>query len=387
MGRCITKIIFMLEIEKLHKQYTSEDGTPGGGVFGANFEIAEGELFTLLGPSGCGKTTTLRSIAGLEKPEDGRITLAGRVVFDAAQGLNIPMYERDIGMVFQSYAIWPHMNVFENAAYPLKVTRGHGLNASQIREKVRGVLALVGLEDLINRPSTQLSGGQQQRLALARALTREPSLLLLDEPLSNLDAQLREQMRAELKRLQRETGVTAIYVTHDQSEALAISDRIAVMDAGLIMQIGPPKEIYERPKSEFVANFIGTTNLLRGVLKTDATAGSVGLIETKLGPLTCSFTADVKSSPAVGVVIRPENLVVQPVASDEAAATPDTNRCNGTLISETYLGEIVEYEIRVGGETILIRTKPGKALSPGDPVMVHFPPSQTIALIEDGNGS
>ncbi|MDA1326200.1 MAG: ABC transporter ATP-binding protein [Proteobacteria bacterium] len=375
----------MLAVEKLFKQYTSEDGTPGGGVFGASFEIAEGELFTLLGPSGCGKTTTLRSIAGLEKPEGGRITLAGRAIYDAAQGLNIPMYERNIGMVFQSYAIWPHMNVFENAAYPLKVTRGHGLNAGQIREKVRGVLAMVGLEEFINRPSTQLSGGQQQRLALARALTREPALLLLDEPLSNLDAQLREQMRAELKRLQRETGVTAIYVTHDQSEALAISDRIAVMENGLIKQIGPPKDIYERPTSEFVANFIGSTNLLRGALKSDATAGSVGMIETRLGHLTCSFTADVKASPTVGVVIRPENVVIEPAQSDAAAAIPETNRCDGTVVNETYLGEIVEYETRVGKETILIRTRPGKAISPGDAVVVHFPPSQTLALIEDGH--
>jgi iron(III) transport system ATP-binding protein len=375
----------MLEVKKLHKQYTSEDGTPGGGVFGASFEIAEGELFTLLGPSGCGKTTTLRSIAGLERPEGGSVTLAGRVIFDAARAINVPMYERDIGMVFQSYAIWPHMNVFENAAYPLKVTRGHGLNASQVRDKVRGVLALVGLEDFINRPSTQLSGGQQQRLALARALTREPALLLLDEPLSNLDAQLREQMRAELKRLQRETGVTAIYVTHDQSEALAISDRIAVMEDGLIMQIGPPREIYERPTSEFVANFIGTTNLLRGMLKSDANAGSVGLIETRLGPLTCSFTADVTASPAIGVVIRPENVVVEPAASDAASALPDTNQCEGTLTNETYLGEIVEYEVAIGNETILIRTKPGKAVAPGDAVTVHFPPSQTLALIEDGH--
>jgi iron(III) transport system ATP-binding protein len=373
----------MLEVDKLHKQYTSEDGTPGGGVFGASFDIANGELFTLLGPSGCGKTTTLRSIAGLEKPEGGSITLAGRALYDAAQGLNIPMYDRDIGMVFQSYAIWPHMNVFENAAYPLKVTRGHGLSSAQIREKVRGTLALVGLEEFINRPSTQLSGGQQQRLALARALTREPALLLLDEPLSNLDAQLREQMRAELKRLQRETGVTAIYVTHDQSEALAISDRIAVMENGLIKQIGSPKDIYERPTSEFVANFIGTTNLLRGLLKSDADAGSVGLIETRLGPLTCSFTADVAASPAVGVVIRPENVVIEPAGGSVAGTLPDTNCCEGTVVSETYLGEIVEYETRIGEETILVRIKPGKPIAPGDAVAIHFPPSQTLALIEE----
>jgi len=374
----------MLTVENLFKQYVSEDGTPGGGVLGASFALAEGELFTLLGPSGCGKTTTLRSIAGLERPARGRITLADRVLYDADAGVNVPMYRRDIGMVFQSYAIWPHMNVFENAAYPLRVSRGHGLGAAQIRDKVRAVLALVGLEEFINRPSTQLSGGQQQRLALARALTREPALLLLDEPLSNLDAQLREQMRAELKRLQRETGVTAIYVTHDQSEALAISDRIAVMDKGLIMQIGPPREIYERPTSEFVANFIGTTNLLRGILRSDATAGSVGRIETRLGPLTCSFTADVKASPAVGVVIRPENVVIEPAAGD-TSAIPGTNRCDGTLVGETYLGEIVEYETRIGNETILIRTRPGKPLAPGDAVVIHFPPSQTLALIEDGH--
>jgi len=374
----------MLTVENLFKQYVSEDGTPGGGVFGASFALEDGELFTLLGPSGCGKTTTLRSVAGLEKPQRGRITLAGRALYDADRGLNVPMYERDIGMVFQSYAIWPHMNVFENAAYPLRVRGGHGLGAAQIRDKVRGILALVGLEEFINRPSTQLSGGQQQRLALARALTREPALLLLDEPLSNLDAQLREQMRAELKRLQRDTGVTAIYVTHDQSEALAISDRIAVMDKGLIMQIGPPKDIYERPTSEFVANFIGTTNLLRGLLKSDAPAGSVGLIETRLGPLLCSFTADVKASPAIGVVIRPENVVIEPAGGDPAAL-PDTNRCAGTVTGETYLGEIVEYETRIGNETILIRTRPGKSIAPGDDVIVHFPPSQTLALIEDGH--
>ena len=373
----------MLEITKLHKQYTSEDGTPGGGVFGATFDVAEGELFTLLGPSGCGKTTTLRSIAGLERPEAGRVTLDNRRIFEAEQGINVPMYERDIGMVFQSYAIWPHMNVYENAAYPLKVTRRHGLSGMQIQEKVRGVLTMVGRVDFVIRPSTQLSGGHLQRLALARALTREPALLLLDEPLSNLDAQLREQMRAELKRLQRETGVTAIYVTHDQSEALAISDRIAVMDQGLIMQIGPPKEIYERPTSEFVANFIGTTNLLRGRLKSDVPIGGAGLIETKLGSLTCAFTADVKASPTVGVVIRPENVTIELADSDAAAQVSEINKNEGTDLNETYLGEIVEYEIGIGDETILVRTKPGKPIAQTDRVIVQFPPSQTLALIEE----
>ena len=375
----------MLKVENLFKQYISEDGKPGGGVLGASFEVADGELFTLLGPSGCGKTTTLRSIAGLERPQGGNISLMDTTLFNADQLVNIPMYERDIGMVFQSYAIWPHMNVFENAAYPLKVAKGKRLSASEVRENVHKVLELVGLEDYIERPSTQLSGGQQQRLALARALTREPGLLLLDEPLSNLDAQLREQMRSELKRLQRETGVTAIYVTHDQSEALAISDRIAVMSDGLIMQIGSPKDIYERPTSEFVANFIGTTNLLRGVLGSDATAGSQAAVETPLGKLICTFTADVIASPGIGVVIRPENISIAKTGDSNAAALPEANRFNGTLLTETYLGEIVEYEVGVANEKVLIRTKPTELLMPQDSVTLHFPTLQTLALIERPN--
>ena len=254
-----------------------------------------------------------------------------------------------------------------------------------MREKVRHVLELVGLEDYIERPSTQLSGGQQQRLALARALTREPGLLLLDEPLSNLDAQLREQMRSELKRLQRETGVTAIYVTPDQSETLAMSDRIAVISDGLIMQIGSPKDIYERPTSEFVANFIGTTNLLRGALNADIKAGNESPVDTPLGKLLCTFTADVLATPTVGVVIRPENIIIAKIGDDKAATLPDTNRCDGTLLTETYLGEIVEYEVGVGNEIVLIRTKPTESLTPQDAVTLHFPTSQTLALIEKSN--
>ncbi|MGA0347197.1 MAG: ABC transporter ATP-binding protein [Alphaproteobacteria bacterium] len=372
----------MLSVENLFKQYTSDDGTPGGGVFGANFEINEGELFTLLGPSGCGKTTTLRSVAGLERPQQGRISLAETKIYDAGAGINVPMHQRDIGMVFQSYAIWPHMNVFENAAYPLRVTRKHGLTSSQIKAKVRSVLELVGLEEFINRPSTQLSGGQQQRLALARALTREPSLLLLDEPLSNLDALLREQMRSELKRLQKETGVTAIYVTHDQSEALAISDRIAVMSDGYIDQIATPKEIYQRPASEFVARFIGTTNLFRGTLAADAKAGDKAIIETPIGPILSSFTANVSASKSIGVVIRPENVQIQPADGEEATNKESQNRFEATIISETYLGEIDEYETKIGTETVIIRTRPGKTMGPGDRVFLDFPAEETLALIE-----
>ena len=368
----------MLQVENLKKQYVSFEGKPGGGVLGVGFAIAEGELFTLLGPSGCGKTTTLRAIAGLETPDTGRILIAGREMFNSETGANVALYDRDIGMVFQSYAIWPHMSVFENAAYPLRVSRTRRMNEGDIEKKTMSVLDMVGLAQFARRPATQLSGGQQQRLALARAFTREPRLLLLDEPLSNLDAQLREQMRVELKRLQQETGVTAVYVTHDQAEALAISDRIAVMNEGLIAQIGPPKEIYGRPASEFVANFIGRTNLLRGVLTRDAAAESVAGVNTQLGEVFCFFPKPCAAGNPVALVVRPEHIAI--AKSNGAAGAPaGTNRLDGQVIREIYLGEIVEYLVLVGGGEILVRTPVG-TVTKGDAVTLSFPPDRTIAL-------
>ena len=374
----------MLKVENLRKQYVTEDGTPGGGVFGASFEVAEGELFTLLGPSGCGKTTTLRSIAGLEEPDAGRVALAGSDIFNSEKRLTVPSYERDIGMVFQSYAIWPHMTVFENAAYPLKVSRTRRFSKAEIAEKVRTILRMVGMEEYIDRPATQLSGGQQQRLALARALTREPKLLLLDEPLSNLDAQLREQMRSELQRLQKEWGVTSIYVTHDQSEALALSDRIAVMNKGLIVQLGTPKEIYHRPTSEFVAHFIGKTNLIHGTVDADVGVNAMQKVSTPVGALLAYFTAKIPAQKTMAVVIRPENIqVVGPTQTPPAGMSPE-NRLQGTIQREVYLGEIAEYTIALGnGVDIAVRMPPGRPIAVGDKVMVHFPPDQTIALIEE----
>ncbi|HEU0070591.1 MAG TPA: ABC transporter ATP-binding protein [Alphaproteobacteria bacterium] len=370
----------MLSVSGLFKQYTSYDGTPGGGVFGADFALKEGELFTLLGPSGCGKTTTLRSIAGLETPQQGRIQLKDRDLYNSATGANVPMYDRDIGMVFQSYAIWPHMTVFENAAYPLKVGRKKKHSSAEIERKVKEALDMVGLGAFIQRPSTQLSGGQQQRLALARAFTREPDLLLLDEPLSNLDAQLREQMRSELKRLQKETGVTAIYVTHDQSEALAISDRIAVMNEGKIVQLGAPKEIYNRPTSEFVANFIGRTNLIHGELAADASAETIRSVTTALGPLNCFFPAAVPATKSLAVVVRPEHIRIRKAGTPIEAESD--NRLTGTLTAETYLGEIVEYVVAAGSKEFLVRTPFVQPIAPGDAVTLAFAPDRTIALIE-----
>ena len=374
----------MIEVEDLKKQYVSADGTPGGGVFGISFDVAEGELFTLLGPSGCGKTTTLRSIAGLELPDRGRISLTGKDIYNSATRVSVPMYDRDIGMVFQSYAIWPHMNVFENAAYPLRVSKTRNFSRREIHEKVVEILEMVGLGEFIRRPSTQLSGGQQQRLALARALTREPRLLLLDEPLSNLDAMLREQMRVELKRLQQEWGVTTIYVTHDQSEALAISDRIAVMNEGLIMQIGTPKEIYNRPTSEFVAHFIGKTNLIHGDLAADAAAGALAKVTTELGPLQCTFPVAVPATGNIAVVIRPESVVIAKQGGAEAGGISAVNRIAGVVRNEIYLGEIIEYIVATdNGTEIVVRIPPGQDVGKDDKVLMHFPPEKTVALIEN----
>ena len=253
----------MLSVKSLYTEYASEHGTVVKAAQNVSFDVPEGKLFTLLGPSGCGKTTTLRSIAGLERPVSGEIAVGGRIVYSSGQGIFVAPNKRNFGMVFQSYAIWPHMNVFQNVAFPLDVRK---LPRKEIRERVMRVLAAVQLDHLVDREATKLSGGQQQRLALARALVMEPQLLLLDEPLSNLDAKLRDAMRTELKRLQRELKLTTVYVTHDQTEALALSHEIAVMNDGFVIQVGTPRQIYETPSNSFVAEFVGSTNFFGGTV-------------------------------------------------------------------------------------------------------------------------
>ena len=275
-----------------------------------SFTVAEGRLFTLLGPSGCGKTTTLRSIAGLERPRAGEISVNGRVgLSPRRRGVFVPPNRRGFGMVFQSYAIWPHMNVFQNAAFPLEVG-GRRYSREQIRENVMRVLSAVQLDHLAEREATKLSGGQQQRLALARALVMEPALLLLDEPLSNLDAKLREKMRFELKRLQRELRITTVYVTHDQSEALALSHEIAVMNEGRIQQIGSPRDIYERPSNQFVADFVGTSNFIEGtVLRRESTTdGSCDVVRTEIGDVTVVPSRNCSPDERVALSVRPEDV-------------------------------------------------------------------------------
>jgi iron(III) transport system ATP-binding protein len=253
----------MLTVTGLAKSFVGADGTVAA-VDDVSFSVPQGQCYALLGPSGCGKTTILRCVAGLEQAERGTIAIDGRVVSDA--DVFVPVHERAIGMVFQSYAIWPHLDVFDNVAYPLEVERPRVARA-EIDKRVMDVLALVGMRAMARRPATRLSGGQQQRVALARAIVRRPRLLLLDEPLSNLDARLRDAMRRELSVLIRQIGVTALFVTHDQVEALSLADRVAVMERGRIVQEGAPADIYDRPRDLFVATFLGAANVIAGTIE------------------------------------------------------------------------------------------------------------------------
>jgi iron(III) transport system ATP-binding protein len=342
---------------------------------GVTFDVQPGELFTLLGPSGCGKTTTLRSIAGLERPDSGTISIGGEALFDASRGIRVPANDRHLGMVFQSYAIWPHMTVFKNVAFPLEVLpRRSRLGRGAIEERVRKVLEAVELGDFADRPATKLSGGQQQRLALARALVIEPRLMLLDEPLSNLDAKLRESMRFELKRMQRELGLTAIYVTHDQGEALAMSSRIAVMNAGRIVQIGKPREVYEHPNCRFVADFIGVTNFLPGTVA--ARDAGRYRVRTGDGDLWVSSDLDLTIGSDVTLSVRPECIMLSVTPS---AGNP-ANEWHGRVVNRAFLGDSVDHVVGVGKIELRNRSNPVQSIVPGTDVHLTIDPDK-IALV------
>jgi len=375
----------MLEISDLVKSFDGERRASRAGkkalaaprvmaVDGVSLTVERGELFTLLGPSGCGKTTTLRSIAGLERPDSGSIVVDDRVLFSAASGrktVNVPVPKRELGMVFQSYAIWPHMTVFDNVAFPLTVMpRGKRPGKAAISERVSRVLDTMELGQYAERRATQLSGGQQQRLALARAIVVEPALLLLDEPLSNLDAKLRESLRYELKRLQRELGITSIYVTHDQIEALALSTHIAVMRNGSVEQLGRPREIYESPKSRFVAEFIGTSNFLPGVVK--AREGNRYVVESRDGSLSveCPSTSIRTGSDAI-VSIRPEAVSLSVERPHNAE-----NVWTGKVLARAYLGDAVDHIVAVGGQEVRARCAPSTSVEPGTEVHLEMKPDQ-----------
>ena len=353
-------------------------------VFAVNdvsFEVNEGELFTLLGPSGCGKTTTLRSIAGLEKPDSGRISVGQRVLFDVADGkrtVNTPANERGLGMVFQSYAIWPHMSVFDNVAFPLQVRkRSNRPSKAEIAAKVGEVLGVMELSHLSDRQATKLSGGQQQRLALARAIVTQPPLLLLDEPLSNLDAKLRESLRFELKRLQQDLGITSVYVTHDQVEALALSTQIAVMRDGEVVQLGRPRDIYTNPNSRFVAEFIGTSNFLNGTVQ--ANDGEFVTVETAQGRLRVRSSAAVPVGSEAIVSIRPE--AVQIGTTSAGGTVP--NEWTGEVVTRAFLGDSVDHVIRVGDAEVRNRSNPDISLAPGTNVYLRMDPDK-LALVPVG---
>ncbi|MFQ5855963.1 MAG: ABC transporter ATP-binding protein [Anaerolineae bacterium] len=370
----------MVIVKDLVKVFEGERGEPIRAVDGVSFEVSEGKFFTLLGPSGCGKTTTLRLIAGLERPAAGEIRINGTVVSSAEQRIFVPPNERDIGMVFQSYAIWPHMTVFDNVAFPLTVGK-RKCGRKEIEKRVNQALATVQMDGLQDRPAPHLSGGQQQRLALARALVREPKVLLLDEPLSNLDAKLREQMRLELRELQRQLGLTTIYVTHDQAEALAMSNLVAVMSWGKIVQLGKPREIYEQPVNQFTADFIGSTNFVSGKVIGEPLEDGGRLVETRHGNLLCHVPADIQKGEAVLISIRPQNALIsrQPTAGAH-------NVFSGKVRVAAFLGEYVDCQVEVGGDLLRVHMHPRLKIRRGEEVFVHLP-RDLCMVVPDENRS
>jgi iron(III) transport system ATP-binding protein len=335
-------------------------------------EVQKGEMLTLLGPSGCGKTTTLRCIAGLEKPEEGEIVIDGKAML--SQGF-VPPSKRGIGMVFQNYAVWPHMKVFNNIVYGLKIER---ISRQKIKERAQQVVSLVGLKGLEDRYPAQLSGGQQQRVALARALVSNPKVLLLDEPLSNLDAKLREELRFEIKSLVRRMGITAVYVTHDQAEAMVISDRIAVMNSGNIVQIGTPQEIYKNPVNKFVADFIGTMNFISGKVVEVLPDTQTVYVSTGFSDRMVCMTPDstvVSPGAQVYASIRPEDVQVftEPLQDRD-------NVFKGTIAHKAYLGNFLFFFVKVNETMIRVQVAHHLPQEEGQELYIFLDPQKCMIL-------
>jgi iron(III) transport system ATP-binding protein len=348
----------VIRVTSLRKTFVGLHGTVRA-LQGIDLDVREGEFCVLLGASGCGKTTTLRCVAGLERPEEGEIEIGGTLVSSPAKRIYVPTEKRDISMVFQSYAIWPHMDVFHNVAFPL--TQGYRrVPRSQVAEKVRQALRLVRLDGLEDRPATDLSGGQQQRVAMARAMVTEPKILLMDEPLSNLDARLREQMRVELKKITKAANVTTLYVTHDQAEALSLGDKVCVMHDGEIIQMAPPHEIYAKPASLFVAQFVGEMNLVKGHVT------GPSQVECPLGPISIAVPPGVPVASPVTLAIRPEHVHLN-------SADPATASLTGAITSKNYLGDVQILEVEVNGVSLLVKQAGDTEFSVGQRVKAAFP--------------
>jgi iron(III) transport system ATP-binding protein len=364
------KVVAMafIEIRRLAKAF---DGLQA--LNDVNLDIAEKEFVTLLGPSGCGKTTMLRTLAGFLAPDRGTVHVGGRQL--SSPDSVMPPERRRMGMVFQNYAVWPHMTVFQNVAFGLTIAR---VGRREVQERVARVLEAVGLAGLELRHPGQLSGGQQQRVALARSLVVEPSILLLDEPLSNLDAKLRERMRVELKALQRSIGLTFVYVTHDQAEAMALSDRIVVFDRGEVQQIGAPREIYERPANLFVADFMGLLNRLPAVLVDQA--GGIARVRVGVHVLSAAITPEAATGGGTAT------LVIRPEAIRFADGTAGENRLSGTVLDVTFLGNIVDCQVDIGGAVLRVQGDRRTVLVPGAPVSLAVAVSECTVMRDQRRG-
>ncbi|EMA42925.1 ABC transporter ATP-binding protein [Halobiforma nitratireducens] len=351
-----------ITLEGVEKRY------PGGvlAVKGVDIDIESGEFVTLVGPSGCGKTTTLRTIAGFEQPTDGTVSIADEVVTD------LPPYERDTGMVFQDFALFPHMTIHDNVAYGMEADGGY--LDEEIDARVAEMLELVELPGMGDRTPDQLSGGQQQRVALARALAPKPQALLLDEPLASLDKKLREQMQVELRRIQQEVGITTVFVTHNQEEALTMSDRIAVMNDGRFEQVGPPGEVYDDPETRFVADFLGTANIFDGTV--ESVADGVATVECGDTTLRARNVGSVGAGDSASVVIRPERFDLEAASTDggtTATASEGANVFEGTITFRRHLGSSIEYHLETlaGRELVVVRRSGHDERTAGDRVSVR----------------
>jgi iron(III) transport system ATP-binding protein len=365
----MTKGTYIVEVSDLVVKYDNVTA-----VAGVSFRVRTGDFLTLLGPSGCGKTTILRAIAGLERPSAGEISVGGRVVYSSTKGIDVPAEKRNMSMVFQSYAIWPHMTAFENVVYGLRV---RGRPREEIKQQGKWALNLVQMEEYGGRRASALSGGQQQRIALARAVAFGPDVILFDEPLSNLDANLRTQMRSEIKHLQSALGVTSVYVTHDQEEALTMSDRIIVMSNGHIQQEASPEELYDYPANRFVADFIGSANLLSGHV--DEVTRSGKSVEFVLDNGDRVSAVDNRPSQQVGTSLLAIRSVYPQLSGCEAG-TGVTNQWNCKIVTATFSGEFIEYLVETTWGRIVVRRPPTDRFKVGSAAVLTIDPKRCVVI-------